>query len=193
MKDMLQLLAELHIRFYREMQDFPHKCAEVEDQELNKGPKAWEDAEAKLVHLKDCDLVDLAALWKKILLPLAPAQQGKTLNGLWHFHNKTHKHTTRIEEDDHSKNKYFIGGGCAKPRASVHQAASSMSEAIRQNFLDVGGRDLTLPPPSVRQLFANLRRATAYARPCYETAYARPSHSLVALGCFAGIQKAGRA
>ena len=119
MKDMLQLLAELYIRFYREMQDFPDKCAEVEDQELVNGSKAWEDAAAKLVSIKNCDLVDLAVLWKNILLPLEPDARGKTLKGLWHFHNKTHKHTTRIEEDDHSKNKHFIGGGWAKPRATV--------------------------------------------------------------------------
>ena len=163
---MLLLLGEIHMRFFREIQDFPDACAEVEDQELqhDKGPKAWEDAADRLVQIKDCDLLDLALLWKGILKPLQSADRGKTLKGLWNFHNKAHKHTTRIEEDDHSKNKHFIGGAVSKPRASVHQAASSMSEQIKRNFYDAGGRDLTLPPPSVRQTLADAKRAEIYAR-----------------------------
>lgn len=165
---MLQLLSEIHIRFFREMQDFPDACAEVEDQELDndKGPKAWEDAAARLVKIPDCDLMDLALLWKTISSPLLLAQRGKTLKGLWHFHNKANKHTTRIEEDEHAKNKAFIGGTAGKPRTCVHQAASSISARISHNFSEAGGRALALPPPSLRQMWANARRATVYSRLC---------------------------
>ena len=51
----------------------------------------------------------------------------------------------------HSKNKHFIDGAISKPRVSVHQAASSICEAVRL-------QPVTLPPPSVRQLIAEARR-----------------------------------
>ena len=129
---MLHLLSEIYIRFFRELQDFPGACAQVEDQAFD---KAWEDAAGRLVKIPDCDLIDIALLWKTILLLLLPAQQGQALKGLWNFHNKASKHSTRTEEDNHSKNKKFIGGNRSSPRTSVHTAAVGISH----EFSQVGG------------------------------------------------------
>ena len=164
------MLSEIHIRFFREIRDFPDACAEVEDQESD-DDKAWERAAGRLVKIPDCDLLDIALLWKTILLPLLPVQQGQTLKGLWHFHNKASKHTTRTEEDQHAKNKHFIAGQTARPRSCVHTAASSICAGISHEFSQVGGRDLSLPPPSLRQMWADSRRETVYRRRCFVVRY----------------------
>ena len=58
---MLQLLPEIHIRNFREIQDFPDACAQVEDQESD---KAWNGSAGRLVKIPDCDIIEIALLWK---------------------------------------------------------------------------------------------------------------------------------
>ena len=158
-------LSDIHLRFFREIRDLPDACAQVEEDAAGQeSDKTWEDAAGRLVKIPDCDLLDIALLWKTIIWPLLPVQQGQTLQGLWHFHNTASKHTTRSEEDQHSKIKRDIRGDVAKPRTCVHTAASAVVDGIGHEFLQVGGRDLTLPPLFLRQMWADLRRQAVYKR-----------------------------
>ena len=48
----MQVLSEMHIRFFRDIRDFPDACAEVEDQESD-DDKAWKRAAGRLVKIPD--------------------------------------------------------------------------------------------------------------------------------------------
>ena len=116
-QDMLQHLGEFHIRFFHEIQDFPTHVLRsmTRSLKMTRAPRLGSVRLARLLQIKCWDLMDLALLRKQIISLLPPAQQCKTLKGLWKFHNEAHKHTTHIEEDEHSKNKHFIGGAISSP------------------------------------------------------------------------------
>ena len=160
--DVYATMSEIHLRFLRESSQFPKRCAQCE----GGTDAAWEAKVAALGEMQDCDLRDLPLCWKRELETLPAAERVQSLKDRFYFYDATTINDTRQEEDQHKDQRVIAGGFENKPLSFATQAVLLSNNMLSKEWHRLGGRDLSLPPPAVRQVYKDTcQLRTIYRRP----------------------------
>ncbi len=158
----LGFLSDVLLRYLRDMKLWPHKGSQFEGQ----GTDVWATEANKIKNSKDCDGLPWVVETKTELNKIPDEFLGAELEARYLFWDVLCTHDSREEEDLHGKQRTIAAGHAAKPLSFTHQSVDAANNQVAHEWSRLGGRDLTLPPPSLRVLhrrFAKGKR-TIYKR-----------------------------